>query len=160
MLRQTEWGAQNGPITKIAVLLSNYFIFWKFCFSIRTCHSWFEVPTTQMTLFILFVITWVWFEGAFSLWASLKLILLLPLETILIRMCHISWEQFCCSCMYTKTVRADHSYLKKLLWVTDLPVSAMICRLDFPCFVGIYLCAFSTFPGWLFFGKTIGLTRR
>ena len=36
MLRQVEWGVQNGPITKNGFLPNNYFIFWKFCFSLST----------------------------------------------------------------------------------------------------------------------------
>ena len=32
----------------------------------------------------------------------------------------------------------------------------MICRLDFPCFVGVNFRAFNTWPGQFFFGKTIG----
>ena len=32
-----------------------------------------------------------------------KLILLIPLETILVSMCHVSSEQLCCSCIHTKT---------------------------------------------------------
>ena len=32
----------------------------------------------------------------------------------------------------------------------------MICRLDFPCFVGVNFRAFNTLPGQFFFGKTIG----
>ena len=43
MLRQIEWGVQNGPITKNRVL-ANYlttlttFPFRKFCFSLGTSH--------------------------------------------------------------------------------------------------------------------------
>ena len=33
--------------------------------------SWSDTPTTQMTIFVLFVSTGVLFDGAFSLWASL-----------------------------------------------------------------------------------------
>ena len=33
--------------------------------------SWFDVPSTQMSIFILFASAGVWFEGAFSLWVSL-----------------------------------------------------------------------------------------
>ena len=33
---------------------------------------WFDVPTTQMSIFILFVSVPVLFDGAFSLWVSLK----------------------------------------------------------------------------------------
>ena len=32
--------------------------------------SWFGVPTTRMSIFILFVSAGVLFEGAFSLWVS------------------------------------------------------------------------------------------
>ena len=34
-----------------------------------------------------------------------------------------------------------------LFYVADLPVSAIIWRLDFQCFVGIYVRVFNTFPG-------------
>ena len=51
-----------------------------------------------------------------------------------------------------KPRRTDHSYLKKILkqlkfYVTDLPLSTLIRRLDFLCFVGVPLLAFSTLPG-------------
>ena len=52
---------------------SNYFIFWKFCFSLRTPYkSWFEVPTTQMCIFILLVSAGALLEGNLSLWVSLS----------------------------------------------------------------------------------------
>ena len=57
MLRQIEWVL---PVTTL--------FFWKFCFSLRT---WFDVPTTQMHIFTLFVSAAVLFDGAFSLWVSL-----------------------------------------------------------------------------------------
>ena len=51
---------------------SNYFIFWKFCFSLRTSYkSWFEVPTTQMSIFILLVSAGALLEGNLSLWVFL-----------------------------------------------------------------------------------------
>ena len=34
-----------------------------------------------------------------------------------------------------------------LFYVADLPVSAIIWRLDSQCFVGIYVHVFNTFPG-------------
>ena len=34
--------------------------------------SWFDVPTTQMPIFLLSVSARVLFDGAFSLWVSLK----------------------------------------------------------------------------------------
>ena len=39
MLRQIEWGVQNGPITKNVVLPVSSLFFRKFCFSIRTCYK-------------------------------------------------------------------------------------------------------------------------
>ena len=36
MLRQKEWGVQNGPITKNGVLRVTTLFFLKFCFSLRT----------------------------------------------------------------------------------------------------------------------------
>ena len=61
-------------------------------------------------------------------------------------MCHVLCERFCCSCIYTK-IEKNTSQLFKEFYFTDLPVSAMMCRLDFPCFVGVHLRAFSTLPG-------------
>ena len=39
MLKQIEWGVQNGPITKIGVLPVTTLLFRKFCFSLRTSHK-------------------------------------------------------------------------------------------------------------------------
>ena len=39
MLRQIEWGVQNGPITKNGVLPENTLYFRKFCFSLRATHK-------------------------------------------------------------------------------------------------------------------------
>ena len=72
MLRQTEWWVQNVPITKNGILPVTNLFFWKFCFGLRPrINSWFDVPTTQMSIFILFVSAGVLFDGAFSLWVSL-----------------------------------------------------------------------------------------
>ena len=68
--------------------------------------------------------------------------------------------------VYTLKLRGiDQSYLKNYLrsknfYVTDLPVSAIICRLDFLCFVGIHLSTFSTLAGQFSFSKTKGLTNK
>ena len=56
---------------------SYFFFFFKFCLSLgarskELIRSWYDVPTTQMFIFILFVSAGVWFEGAFSLWVSLS----------------------------------------------------------------------------------------
>ena len=39
MLRQIEWGAQNGPITKNGVLPGTTLFFPKFCFSLRASYK-------------------------------------------------------------------------------------------------------------------------
>ena len=74
MLRQIEWWLQNGPITKDGVLPVTTLFFWKFCFSLRTSYkySWFNVPTAQMSIFVLFVSAGVLYDSAFSLWATLN----------------------------------------------------------------------------------------
>ena len=73
-----------------------------------------------MSIFILIYSAGVLFEGAFSLWVSEKLILLLQLETISIRMWHVLCEQFSCSCMYTNTVRNRLQLFKESTWVVKL----------------------------------------
>ena len=64
ILRQIEWGAQNGPITKNGVLPPTPLFFSKLNFSIRTS-SQFNVPTTEMTLGIFFVSALVLFQDTF-----------------------------------------------------------------------------------------------
>ena len=39
MLRQIEWGVQNGPNTKSRVLSVTNLFYRKFCFSLRTSHK-------------------------------------------------------------------------------------------------------------------------
>ena len=52
---------------------SNYFIFWKFCFSLKTLiNNWFNVPTAQTPIFVLFLSAAVSLNGTFSLWVSLN----------------------------------------------------------------------------------------
>ena len=64
---------QNGPVTKNGVLPVIALFFWKFCFSLTTSlKSRYDVPTTQMSVFILFVSAGVLLEDAFSLSVSLK----------------------------------------------------------------------------------------
>ena len=52
---------------------SNYFIILKILFHLQDSliKSWYDVPTTQMSIFIFFVSAEVLFEGAISLWVSL-----------------------------------------------------------------------------------------
>ena len=54
---------------------SNSFIFLKILFQCKDVFtkSWLDVPTTNMSIFILFVSIGILFEGAFSLWVPLKL---------------------------------------------------------------------------------------
>ena len=54
MLRQIEWRLQNGPILKSEVLPVTTLFFWKICSGFRTS-SQFDVPTTQMSIFVFFV---------------------------------------------------------------------------------------------------------
>ena len=78
MLRQIEWWFQNWPVTKSGVLpVPTLFLIknfdGKFCFSLRTLtKSWFDVPTIQMPIFLLFVSAGVLFDSAFSMWVSLN----------------------------------------------------------------------------------------
>ena len=74
MLRQIKWGVQDGPITKNKVLAVTTSVFRNFCFSLRNSYkkSWFGVPTTEMSIFMFFKNVGVLFEGAFSVWESLK----------------------------------------------------------------------------------------
>ena len=44
----------------------NYFIFFKFCFSLKNSYI-FHVPLLQIPIFLIFVNTGVLFDGAFSL---------------------------------------------------------------------------------------------
>ena len=73
MLRQIEWWLQNGPITKNGVLPVTTSFFKKLCFSLRTSYKELIWCTNDpVPIFILFVSTGVLFDGAFSLWVSLK----------------------------------------------------------------------------------------
>ena len=148
-LRQMQWGVQNGSITKNRVLPSNYFFFFrKFCLSLRTSYnkSWFNVPTAQMSIFILFISSEVLSELVFFPVFSenspeqRNKSLLLPLETTSIPMYHVLGSQ-----LFKETPWIVQFYF------TDLPLSAMICRPDFPCFVSIHLHAFSRYVAWVIF---------
>ena len=50
---------------------SNYFIFLKV--KEPLINNWFNVPTAQTPIFVLFLSAGVLFDGAFTLWVSLKL---------------------------------------------------------------------------------------
>ena len=72
MLRQIEWWVQNGPSIKNGVSPVTTLFFWKFCLGLRTSYKKFDVPTTEMPIFLVFVSAGDLFDGAFSLWVSLK----------------------------------------------------------------------------------------
>ena len=56
MLRQIEWQLQNWPITKSWVLSVTALFFGKFASVLEPLeNSWFDVPTTQMSIFVFFV---------------------------------------------------------------------------------------------------------
>ena len=63
MLKQIEWGVQNGTITKNGAFPVTILFFWIF-FSVwnRLIKSLFDVQTTQMSISILFVTAGVLFE--------------------------------------------------------------------------------------------------
>ena len=69
MLSQIEWWIQNGPIRKNGT----------FPVKETLIKSWFDVLTTQTSIFVLFVSAEILFDGAFCLWVSLS-----PLKHILI----------------------------------------------------------------------------
>ena len=78
MLRQIKKWVQNGSITKTRVLPVTALFFWKFCFSLRSSPLMkicFDVTTTQILIFILFVNAGTLFESDFSLCVSLILFL-------------------------------------------------------------------------------------
>ena len=51
--------------------VSNYFIFLKVLFQEPLIDNLFNVPTSQMPIFVLFLSAGVLFDGVFSLWVSL-----------------------------------------------------------------------------------------
>ena len=60
MLRQIEWQPQNGPITKSGVLSVTTLFFGKFVPVLEPLKkSYFDVPTTQLSIFIFFLIAGV-----------------------------------------------------------------------------------------------------
>ena len=68
----TNLWVQNGH-HKERSFASNYFIFFENFVSVEEplVRSWFDVPTTWMSIFILSVSAGVLFEAPFSLWLSL-----------------------------------------------------------------------------------------
>ena len=65
-------GSTKRPITKKGVLPVTALLFWKSYFGRRTSSKELIWCTNySVSIHILFVSTWVLFEGAFSLWVSL-----------------------------------------------------------------------------------------
>ena len=77
MLRQIVLWVQNGPIKIKGVFPVTALLFWKFCFSLRTSYKvliWCANDPNAYILTYSFVSSGVLFEGAFSLWVSLRLV--------------------------------------------------------------------------------------
>ena len=129
MLRQIEWGVENGPTSENAVLSLSTLFFWKFSFSIITCNKG-SIRSTNYTNVQIHTSesTGVLYEGVFSLRVSLKLILLQPLEIISIRKGHVLWKQFCCSCMHIKITRNKSQLSKETTWVAKLLRCWSVCK--------------------------------
>ena len=71
MLRQTEGRGYKMDLPQRAEFYQLYF-FENFVLVLEFCiKSWFDVPTTQMFIFIFSENVGVLFEGSFSLWLSL-----------------------------------------------------------------------------------------
>ena len=65
MLRQIECKVQKEPIIKNRVLPASALSFLKFCFELFI-QSWFDIPTTQTSIFIPFESVGVLLDGASS----------------------------------------------------------------------------------------------
>ena len=116
-MKTNRMGITKWSYHKERRFASGYFVFWKFCFSIRA--SYIELICTNYPNVHIhtFLSTGNLFEGAFSLWLSLKLILLLQLETVSVGVWRVLCEQFCCSCMFNKTRRNRLQLFKETTWV-------------------------------------------
>ena len=110
---QIEWGVQNGPTTKNAVLPISTLFFWKFYFSIRTCYKELIWSTNYPNVHIhTSWKRWNFISGSFFTVNILETYSA-AIRTISIRMCHVLWEQFCCLCMSIKTVRNKSQLFKE-----------------------------------------------
>ena len=91
---------------------TKFYQYLQFCFSLITLiKSWFDVPTIQMLVFVLSVSAGVLFDGAFSLWVSLKGVLILEVNNG--GMC------FCQFIMLLYKKRCLHeSQKKRWLWLS------------------------------------------
>ena len=76
ILRQIDWGAWNGPITKHRGWSVSTLSFLKILFQFKSLinrESRFIVPTTQVSILPFFKGVGVLFEKAFSLWVSVRI---------------------------------------------------------------------------------------
>ena len=56
MLKQTDWPLQNGSVTKSGFFPVTTLFFWKIYSILEPLKSsYFDVPTTQMSIFVFFV---------------------------------------------------------------------------------------------------------
>ena len=76
MLRQIEWGVQNGPIPKNGVLPVTTSFFLKFCFSLGTSYKELIWYTNHTNVDIhTFRNSWSFIWGYIFLWVSLRWII-------------------------------------------------------------------------------------
>ena len=72
-LRQIEWGVQNGPITKNAVLPVTTLFFWKCCFRLRNSYKELIICTNHPNVLIhTFQKRWSFISGCFFTVSILK----------------------------------------------------------------------------------------
>ena len=101
MLRQIDWGVQNGSkrITKNIVLLLTTLFHRKFCFSLKTWYKKLIWCTSYPNIYInTFRKRWNFIWGCFSLWVSLnRLLFFLKCSDLRIKTSRflISFNYFC-----------------------------------------------------------------
>ena len=79
----------------------------------------FSIYGKQISIFILFICIW----GCFFPVSTLK-----TYSAAIIRNNFNLWEQFCCSCIYIKTVRNKSQLFKETTWVVKLLHCWSACR--------------------------------
>lgn len=75
--------------------VNNNFIFWKFTYT--NMNSWFNVPSTQMSILVLFARIWVFFKGTFSVRVSLTIVILWNTYGWEFLLLLFRWTKFHCS---------------------------------------------------------------
>ena len=127
--------------------------FWKFRLSIRTCNKELIWSTNYPYVHIIaFRKHWSFIWGCFFPVSILETYSAAIISSDFNTNVSCPMRAALLFCMHIKTARNKAQLFKKTTWVVklliaDLPVSAMIWKLGFQCFVGIYLRAFNVFSG-------------